>query len=232
MKYLILTILSIVILNSAEREISSSDGFKLYGSMNFKKDSTTLVVFAHQFLADRNSWGDLPSRLFKLGISTLNLDLRGHGKSIFKDKKQVKVIQNSENFETQYKLSSEAVDFSKIPSDLTLWLSEYVDYFDRVILVGSSLGAKSILPLTLEFDISKVVIISVGELSDESELANAQFEGESLYIVGSQDRSYPRTLKLFESSIDGKLIALTSNGHGVVLLDEVKEDIIEFIKED
>ena len=74
-----------------EVEFKSYDGFKLVGTLDIPnyasvKNKVPLVIFLHSICSSHLAWGDFPQEVKNsLNVATLNLDLRGHGKSI-KDK--------------------------------------------------------------------------------------------------------------------------------------------------
>ncbi|RFP85433.1 alpha/beta fold hydrolase [Rhodobacteraceae bacterium 63075] len=73
-------------MTSNEVETKSSDGHIVLGSYTAAQEPKAAVLMVHGITADRSEWGyyrTLAESLQKVGISSLAIDLRGHGKSSF-----------------------------------------------------------------------------------------------------------------------------------------------------
>lgn len=124
-----------------EVEISSYDGFKLVGIMDIPdyasvETKAPLVIFLHSIYKDHRAWQDLPKKVKNFTkVATLNLDLRGHGKS----------TQTAENKKLHWQNMNQE-DFKKMPEDI-LEILKFIekDYpeinHNKVAIVGASLGA-------------------------------------------------------------------------------------------
>ncbi len=124
-----------------EVEIKSHDGFKLRGVLNIPdKASITskapLVIFLHSICKNKTAWEELPDNINEsLNVATLNLDIRGHGKST-KDKEDKRLHWQN----------LKAVDYKKMPDDVLEVLKfikkEYPEIDDnKVAIVGAGLGS-------------------------------------------------------------------------------------------
>ncbi|HBQ50513.1 hypothetical protein A3B42_00390 [Candidatus Daviesbacteria bacterium RIFCSPLOWO2_01_FULL_38_10] len=71
----------------------SFDGAKIYYHKT-EKDKNKWLVFLHGFGGDLTAWSKERSYFSKLGISTIALDLRGHGLSEKSDKKDFYKLEN------------------------------------------------------------------------------------------------------------------------------------------
>ncbi len=233
---------------SKELTIRSQDGFILKGFFDYpseKRDKYPVVIFAHQFGTTHMIWSEFAKELRKKGYATLLIDLRGHGLSVMQNGKENRIIFNK-NFSSLvdliafFKKSNRKVKFSKIPEDIALWIdyiieNEKVDP-DRIILIGASLGATSIIPVVSMHDISAVVCISPGSpaiMGEENvKLSLSSYMKPSMFISSLNDpvgsEKYSRLYMGMTNN--GTLLVVSGKGHGVVLLKKVKGYILQFLQ--
>ena len=243
MKQFVILLLLTLSTFAAELTITTEDGFKLYGWLDKpqnSKEETPIILFAHQFGAEHSSWSSIAKKFNDKGYATLSVDLRGHGKSIYQNDKENKVITSPKFSELKVALaqSGKKVGFKNIPQDLMDWLEfigedESLDMED-LYLFGSSLGAGSIIPLLNEYDAKALVAISTGSLEalkEETDMALSTSMTKELFIAAKNDPigAQVRSLEYTQKSILGSAIILSGDGHGTVLLPLVEEYIFTFI---
>lgn len=244
MKHFVLILLFLVSAFSQELTLTSSDGFKLHAWLdkpaNVKK-AAPIILFAHQFGADHTIWNDLAKKFNERGYATLNVDLRGHGKSIMQNGKENSVITDTrlDHIKEALKQSNAKVSFENIPADLMAWIElmsedDSLDT-DKLYLFGSSLGGGSIVPLLNEYEAKGLVAISSGRLSalsEETDMALSMSMTKQLYIAAKNDPlgAAQRSLEYAKQSILGTAIIISGDGHGTVLLPQVEEYIFAFMK--
>ncbi|MBN2816014.1 MAG: acetylxylan esterase [Campylobacterales bacterium] len=245
MKQFVFMLFFISSLFAKEITLTSSDGFKLHAWLDKPantKESAPIILFAHQFGADHTIWNDLAKKFNAKGYATLNVDLRGHGKSILQNGKENSVITDTrlDHIREALQQSNKKVSFENIPADLALWLEQLSDDdsidMNRLYLFGSSLGGGSIIPLLSEYEAKGVVAISSGrlaELAEETDMALSMSMTKQLYIAAKDDplEAAQRTLEYAKKSILGTAIIISGDGHGTVLLPQVEEYIFTFMKQ-
>jgi pimeloyl-ACP methyl ester carboxylesterase len=243
MRKFLLTLLFVSTLFANELSIVSEDGFKLYGWLNkptaIEKPSP-IIVFAHQFGSDHNIWNELVEKLNAKGFATLNVDLRGHGKSIYQNGKKNKIIiePSIDHIKSALLQSDKNISFDKIPADLIAWIDlisedETLD-MDKLYLFGSSLGAVSILPLLSEYEVKGLISISAGKskkLTQDIDMALATSMTKSLFIASKNDPlgAANNSIEYANKSILGTSLIISDNGHGTVILPKVEHYIFSFI---
>ncbi|MBT8343179.1 MAG: alpha/beta fold hydrolase [Sulfurovum sp.] len=244
MKRFLLILLFSVSLFSAELTIVSEDGFKLHGWLN-KPDTTEkttpVILFAHQFGADHSIWDTLAKEFNAKGYATLNVDLRGHGKSILQNGKENKAITDVrlDHIKEALVQSNKKVGFKNIPRDLSAWIDfisedDSLD-IDSLYLFGSSLGAGAIIPLLNDYEAKGLVAISTGrleELGEETDMALSMSMTKGLFIATKNDplNASKRTIEYTQKSILGTAIILSGDGHGTVVLPQVQDYIFSFME--
>ncbi len=243
MKKLLLILALATSLFSTELTITSEDGFELHGWLEkpvLANKSVPIILFAHQFGEEHSTWNELAKDFNNRGYATLSVDLRGHGKSIFQNNKENKVLIDTrvDHIKEALAQSDEKIGFEKIPSDLTAWL-EYISEdktidMKKLYLFGASLGAGSIIPLLGEYEAKGLVAISAGKptaLADDIDMALAMSMTKILFIASKNDPlgATNRTIEYEKKSILGTSLIIYGNGHGTVLLPEVKPYIFSFI---
>jgi dienelactone hydrolase len=244
MKQFMLILFLSSLLFSQEITISSEDGFKLYGWLDkptTTKKATPIILFAHQFGADHSIWNELVKKFNEKGYATLNVDLRGHGKSTLQNGKKNAVITDVrlDHIREALKQSDAKVKFKNIPSDLIAWLEfvsedESID-MERLYLFGSSIGGGTIIPLLNEYEAKAIVCISAGRLNalgEETDMALSTSMSKELFIAAKNDPlgAAQRSIEYANKSILGTAIIVSGNGHGTVLLPQVQEYIFTFME--
>ncbi|MBU0720606.1 alpha/beta fold hydrolase [bacterium] len=243
MKKLILLLGSVLTLSAAELTITSEDGFKLYGWLDKPvqtKKKTPVVLFAHQFGSDHTIWNDLSKKFNDKGFATLNIDLRGHGKSTMQNGKTNKVITNTrlDHIKEALVQSDKIIGFENIPSDLSAWI-ELISEDDtidagKLYLFGSSLGGGSILVLLNDYDVKALVALSAGEpktLRADIDMALGTSMTKTLFIASKNDPlgATGRTIEYGKKAIAGTVIIVSGDGHGTVILPQVEDYIFSFL---
>ena len=252
MKKLIFYLLIFMELSMAkELEIKTDDGFILKGFLEYpviEEEKYPLVIFVHQFGTTHRIWTDFARECRERGFATLLIDLRGHGLSVVQDGKENKIIfPKNEEFSlidliAAFKKSAKKVNFRKIPEDISLWINFVLDNEkkldkDRIYLIGASLGGISIIPVLNYNSIKGLVSISPGTpaiVGEENvKLALATYENPILFIASDEDPigSGKIVLKLLKESLNGEVFLLKGKGHGVILLDKVKNYIFTYLNE-
>lgn len=228
---------------STELTLTTEDGFKLHGWLN-KPNSTTqavpIILFAHQFGADHLSWEKLVKEFNAQGYATLNVDLRGHGQSIFQNNKENKVITDIrlDHIKEALVQSDKKVGFKNIPTDLIAWLDfisedDSID-IDKLYLFGSSLGAGAIIPILNDYEAIGIVALSCGRLKslgEETDMALSMSMTKELFIAAKNDplKVAKRSIEYSKKSILGTVIIVPGDVHGTALLPQVEDYIFSFM---
>jgi dienelactone hydrolase len=154
--------------------LTTPDGFVLKGTLAIPAQAgpRPVVLLAHAFGTDSSGWKVLLDDLAARGIATLALDLRGHGKSTKKGEATLAVTED-------FKASSAAVGFDRIPADLAqaaAWVRRQprIDGH-RLGLAGASLGAYAALVASASIRPVAVLALSpAGGWGDEPALRLAR----------------------------------------------------------
>jgi pimeloyl-ACP methyl ester carboxylesterase len=229
---------------SQEISITSADGFKLYAWLDKPQKATKatpVILFAHQFGADHSTWESLAKEFNDKGFATLNVDLRGHGKSISQNNQENKILSELriDHLKEALVQSDKKVDFKNIPQDLKAWLDlisedDSID-IQNLYLFGSSLGAASIIPLLSDYEAKGFVALSAGKLqalSDDTDMALSTSMTKILFIAAKNDPlgATQRSLEYSQKSILGTALIVSDDGHGTVLLPKVQYFIFAFME--
>ncbi len=187
-----------------EVEIKSFDGFKLVGELNIPnyasiETKAPLVIFLHSICKSHLAWEDFPQEVKdSLNVATLNMDLRGHGKSIIdKDGKDV-------SWQTMV-----LADYKKMPDDI-LEVLKYIEKeypeidSKKVAIVGAGLGATmGLMAASYKENIINTVIIFSPMLEYKGfdlRLPIVKYGKHPIFfIVSKKDKySYNSALELFK----------------------------------
>ena len=238
-KIIVLVFVFIASIQAEIITVKSEDGFKLFGDLSIptKMDKSKIVLLAHQFGSNKESWSTLVSRLHENGYSTLAIDIRGHGQSIQKNGEEIQfqpdlsapmVIRES------LKALDKIVDFSLAKSDLSLWIDQLDSLgfeTQNLVAIGSSLGANTIIKSLEDTEYRAIVLLSVGNIEDAQTLLGIS-SIKTLFITALNDAmgSTQHSLKYLPYTINGKLLVINGDKHGTANLNTIEGDIIDFIR--
>lgn len=141
-------------------KVVTKDGFSICATFEYPKikgkAEYSTVVLLHSLGYSSAWWETLPQELLNEGYAVLQIDLRGHGKSVY----------NSKLVRVSYKsLTNKA--FSRYPTDV-IQVIEYIKnenkrvFFDNWAIVGADIGASAgiIAANTLSYKPKTLVLIS------------------------------------------------------------------------
>jgi len=209
-----------------ELEITSYDGFKLGATLDVPNYATIenkapLVIFLHSICKSQIGWNDFPKEVkVHLDVATLNVDLRGHGKSI-------RNKNNKRLYWQKLKLS----DFKKMPEDIT----EVLKYIEKeypeidsgnIAIIGSSLGATvGLMAASYETKENIKTVIMLSPMLEykgfDLRLPIVKYGNHPLLFIVSEKDKYPyeSSQELIKFPQGKKLLkAYPFGGHGEDLL--------------
>lgn len=225
-----------------ELEIPSYDGFNIHATLDIPdyaspKTKAPVVIFLHSICGSQLSWKEIPEQLKeKLYVATLNVDIRGHGKST-QDK-------NGKNLHWQ---NLTEPDYMKMPEDII----EIINYLekqypeintDEIAIVGSSLGATvGMMAVTYQKKERIKAVIMLSPMLEykgfDLRLPIVKYGKHPLMLlVSEKDKySYESCLELIKFGQGLKVLKSYPNGgHGEDLLKfqpESKDLILKWLKE-
>jgi len=225
---------------AVEIDVQVRDGFHIIGQLDIPakttvKNKVPMVVFLHSIGEDHTEWGTFPAEIkAQLKVATLNLDLRGHGKSLL-NKNSRKVYW--QNFQTK--------DFKVFPYDVVdvlKYIKEQYPEIDssKVAIVGTSLGANTAL-MTGSYGVNAKTIIMLSPMLNykgfDLRLPIVKYGNHPLlFVVSKKDRyPYQSCLELIKFAQGKKQLKVYPyGGNGVNLIKfqpDAKPLIINWIKE-
>ena len=218
-------------LKSLPVEYNTDDGMVMKGNLYIpkSKEKVPVVILLHSLGGTQKNWGNLPYELTSKGYAVLNLDLRGHGQSIYNRKMQRRYWQN---------FNSDI--FKKYPRDIVLGIDNLKNYkqldLSRIALVGSGIGANTacVVAALKKNQIKTIVIISPTEkFYGESILLKLVDYGNRpvLAIAGENDRLSVSAVNKIEKIAQGeyKKIIYSKGGSGILLYKNKPELMTEIV---
>lgn len=208
-----------------ELEIKSYDGFKIVSTLYIPKYATVktkapLVIFLHSICQDYRNWGKFPQEIKdSLNVAILNLDLRGHGRS----------VRNKDGKSRHWQNLSPA-EFKKMPEDiievLNFLKTEYpeIDH-GKIAIVGASLGATvGLMSASFGDNIDTVIMFSpmLEYKGFDLRLPIVKYgKHPLLFIVSKKDKYAYESCKELIKYPQGKkkLEVYPFGGHGEALLE-------------
>lgn len=170
-------------------ETAQNESIQLHGCFQASAERAGTVLLVHGLEGDHREWQELSDQLVTLGLSTLRLDLRGHGRSggtfPAASPDSFGVAANDVRGAVAWLLTQSGVDSA------------------RLILVGSSLGGGAVIATALEEPTRRFIAWYPGltYLSRGDSIVTARSEAVSgLIIQGTMDthsRANPALTKRF-----------------------------------
>lgn len=191
-----------------------------------------VVLLLHMMPLMRSSWEGFVKKLNQADISTLAIDLRGHGESKKKDNKK---LDYRDFTDLEHQESIKDVEAALV------WLeAEYGTSPEEIAIVGASIGAN----LALQFaahnhGIPALVLLSPGldyhGLQTEDLPGDLQINQSVLYVASHDDKySHESALKLNSvTSVPHDLIELDKAGHGTEMFavhPDLMDQVVEWLK--
>jgi len=197
----------------------TQDGVTIAGNYYLAKDSRAAVLFLHMKPATKESWDTLARALQGKGISSLAIDLRGHGESI-KQKETVLDYRNFSYEERQkYEFDVEAA---------LEWLRKEGFSPPSIRLAGASIGANLTLQaLARHPEIKRGAALSPGNYQGEVKpLAEKLHPDQMVFYATSQDdgTNTKKVEELYQATPAKKELKVYENaGHGTTMLEKTDD---------
>ncbi len=193
------------------------------------------LVLLHMMPATKESWKEFAEMAAGKGLSSIAIDLRGHGESAggpegynaFADEEHQQSMKDVEA----------AVEFLSARGKGERVLPE------KIVLVGASIGANLALWYLAEHpEIKKAILLSAGEDYRGIKippLMQKLSAGQSLLMFASRDdvrkggsnaSVNERLAAMVPAGVAKRLVVYDSGGHGTSFLSQAGGDMIEFIK--
>lgn len=217
-------------------KFQTTDGVTIVGDFVNPSGVKKAVLLLHMMPAVRSSWQALSFELNKAGISTLAIDLRGHGESTEMQKvggaKQKLDYKNFSDVEHQA---------SRLDIDAAMNFLKSKGFLEEnIILAGASIGANLTLDAMYRYGkISKGVLLSPGldYRGVKTESAMKQLAGtQKVWIIAAEDDEYSadstKTLAGLRPDI-AKFTIFKDVNHGTNLFKSQKtfvNDIVNFLR--
>jgi len=216
--------------------LSSSGGKKIAGIFSAPENIKGWVLLLHMMPSVKESWDDLSRLLNAEGITTLAIDLAGHGESSGGPEGYLSFSDN----EHQDNIN----DVKKALEFLRSGGAE----FEKTAIIGASIGANLALKYTSEYQNLKTLILLSAGLNYHGIKTEPFIEkiksGSSILFVSSRDDerknsdNAEETQKLFNlvpADVEKEIIVYEHAGHGTDMLktDEMPslpETIVNFLK--
>ena len=205
-------------------ELQTPDQVKIMGDWHRPSAKTDqkfpAVLLLHGFGEERSVWGSfITEHLLKNNFAVLNIDLRGHGASVFKGQEKL------------FADRSWLTDSKQFPLDLETaikWLESQneVDQ-NRIAVVGGSLGANLAFLASGKYEVIRSAVVLSGNPKNAQALAKGceNFQPHSiLYIATQGDDQTAYSAREFERLTGFPVrvqIYENSNAHGTKILQEI-----------
>lgn len=211
---------------------NTEDGVTIFGAWNEAVGAKSAVLLLHMMPAIKESWAKFQKKLLQAGISSLAIDLRGHGESI---KKGDEILNYKEFTDQEHKAKRLDVEAA------ANWMEKKGLEASAMPVAGASIGANLALQFAAEHpNCPSVVALSPG-LNYRGlitmPLVRALKKEQRLFLAVSEDDSESANAvrKLEEASLARtKVKIFVSAGHGTAILDkqpDFTDDLVKWLKE-
>jgi predicted esterase len=210
--------------SSTEVQFAAKDGFTITGVIDLPanrsiKSKIPIVIMLHSLGKTRLDWYDFPQKVKGLGVATLVLDMRGHGKSVMNKKGQ-----------TRYWPGFQDKEFQKYPDDIISAVNfvrkQYPEVDTaRICIVASDVSANAsvIAASSLNRNIKTLILLSptISYKGLDTRIPLVGYGNHPVLIFASQrDRDvYYDSSELIKFAQGVKVLkAYPSGGNGMDLL--------------
>lgn len=143
---------------SEKVELTAADGYRIAGDFT-KANGKAGVVLLHMYRHTKESWKPLVAQLTEQGISSLAIDMRGHGES---------KLDPEGNDESKRVLARDAEFFNKMHLDAEAavrYLEKHGIEPQKIGLVGASVGCSVAIQTVAQGDVpvAAVVVMTPGK---------------------------------------------------------------------
>ena len=181
--------------------LETSDGLRL-DARHFPATGERLVILLHMYPADQSSWFEFAEDLQSRGIDALTFDFRGYGESDGEKDPGVADLD-----------ARAALAFARQQG------------FERVVLVGASMGGTAAIVVAADDTVDGVVALSAPAAMAELDAASviADVEAPLTLVAADGDLSGAESLRDLAERADlgdGDVLLLAGRGHGTELLEE------------
>lgn len=188
------------------------DGWTIAAVYQAPKKGKPVAVLVHGVAAGKGEWNKLSGELWKLGLGTLAIDLRGHGDST--EGPQGK--QDFKNFDA-------TGEWPKAKEDILAALSYLKKKgipASRAGLIGGSIGANLISQAASDTkDLRWLVLLSPGQ--DYRGVGIADLSGRKALVAASPGDAYAQQTAVSLTMAPGGPVFLQAKaGHGAQLIDD------------
>lgn len=196
--------------------LQTTDGAKI--NYNYNYSSPYGVILLPQIGKDKSSYLFLEKALNKNGITTISIDFRGMGQSVYS--------KSFFNFTEK--------DFNDMQKDVeaaAIYLKQ--NNVTLIGLIGASIGANHALNYALKYKVSKAVLLSPGlDYRGVTIFNSLNKTFTNLLVYASKEDSYAFvSSEKLEKNYTGdlKFIRLNDKGHGTNMLDlDIINQIVNF----
>lgn len=201
-------------------EYTTDDGVKVVGNWSTSPTTVGAAILIHAYPNTKESWGAFQVVLAKRGISSLAIDLRGHGES----------IHTQDGKAIDYRAFSDEETLSSM-SDLHgayEWIRSRGIDRESVAFIGASIGANFALKMLEEYPSAPAgVLLSPGMnyhgVDIERTIENICTQ-QSVWIAASaedDDESFKASQMIFDQlMVDKKMFKrLRRAGHGTMMIE-------------
>lgn len=196
----------------------TSDKVEIVGSLVRAEGAKGAAVLLHMMPATKESWAPFASALSARGLSSLAIDLRGHGESVRQEDRTLDYRAFGEEEQRAKRLDVEAA---------VARLAQEGIGPDRLVLAGASIGANlAIRHAADQQAIRACLALSPGldyrGVTTEDAVGRLH-EGQGLFLAGSEEDAYSfasvETLARAAERLHPVVRRLKGAGHGTAMLE-------------
>lgn len=218
---------------SVDIEYETADKFLLNATLTYPKEKGKVypvIVLLHSIGSSSGAWDTLPQKFNEAGFAVLNVDLRGHGKSIYNINLDKKYWQN---------MSLKA--YSKYPADITGLMNYVKDEYKNIsftnyVIIGADLGANTAVLAAQKMSIKPFAIVLISPQTTFKGLyipvALADLTTTNvLFVYSQQDFKTVKEVNSLKRFAQGEItdIACQKGGSGISIIKTNPKSVFEIV---
>lgn len=200
--------------------LTTEDGVTIAGLYRHAEGAHAAVLLLHMMPATKESWDDFAEELAAKGISSLAIDLRGHGESLMQGGEKLNYREFEDEEHQAYRIDVEAAaDWLKKKEGMT---------DERFAVIGASIGSNLALRYAYEHpEVRGAIALSPGVdyhgvLTRDAVGGAAAHQKLLIAVSGEDELSHLSVKKLEEIDAEAevKYVHLENAGHGTTMFEK------------
>ena len=239
-------VMSVIVFRKKEIELGTSDGVEIIGRLVDLSGAEDAVIFLHMMPGVKEDYENLMNILKKEEVSSLAIDLRGHGESEggpygyrnFSETEHQKSIEDvkaaSKYLEKKgYPIDHQYIVGASIGANLALWFASSEASLNKTVLLSPGIDYQGIKGERLMRDLDEDQNVLIVSSDDDKRRSKKSDDGEE---VSWNVEMCKKLIEAAPDDVDIKFLEYNEAGHGTDMFDvdekpDLETEILQFLND-